>query len=158
MDDQRRLLLLLAEQVARLDADLGNLSAQAWFTAAIDSLAHALVDLSDGRSEATRASATPGTASTEHADPARDRASCAAARAELAAVRWALTDIRLRHDGARCELGEHTESSLDLLIAALGEAAAPTAHEVSGPPPSAHRNLRAAFRLLQPPAARLLNS
>ncbi|MGB3187668.1 MAG: hypothetical protein WBB15_17620, partial [Ornithinimicrobium sp.] len=92
------------------------------------------------------------------ADPARDRASCAAARAELAAVRLALTDIESHRDGARSDLGEHTESSLDLLIAALGECAAPAGSEVSGPPPSAHRKLHAAFRLLQPPATKLLSS
>lgn len=158
MDDQRR-LLLLAEQMARLDADLGNESAQVWFTTAINSLAHALIDLSDGRSHATRAGTAPrSTSPTGHGDHTRDRASCSAARAELATARLTLTRIQSAQDGAWSDLGERTTGSLDLLIAALGESAARAGHDACGPPPSTHRKLHAAFRLLQPPAATLLSS
>ncbi|CAN5368524.1 hypothetical protein BH23ACT6_BH23ACT6_18700 [soil metagenome] len=150
MDDQRR-LLLLAAQVATLDADLGSEAAQAWFTAAIDSLAHALVDLSDGRTQATTAVATPTPASPT-GNPERDRASCAAARAELAAVRLALAEIGAGQDRAGSDLVEHTEDCLQFLIAALSETATALGADPSGPSPSAHRNLRAAFRILQPPA------
>ncbi|MGB5953074.1 MAG: hypothetical protein WBG57_11265 [Ornithinimicrobium sp.] len=147
-----RALLLLAEQVAGVDADLGSETSQAWFTAAIDSLAHALVDLSDGRAQATTASAAP-TPTYPGEKPEYDRASCAAARAELTSVRRALSEALAGEERREQHLGEHIDNCLDLLISALGEIAAHDPHEANGRTATAHRSLRAAFRVVQPPAA-----
>ncbi len=76
-------LLVTAEQIADLDAELGDPRAQAWLELVVERLAHAVVDVATGAAGHPRPFAGPGIrAATQRSTPV-DRASCSAAAAQL---------------------------------------------------------------------------
>ncbi|HKJ12585.1 MAG TPA: hypothetical protein VJ976_09410 [Ornithinimicrobium sp.] len=150
-------LAALAEQVCSVYADVGPATAQAWVVAATDALAHALVDLSDGREHFTRDTpvrALPLLCPTP-AEPREgrvDRASCAAAAAHLRGVQHQLRPLLAAPGGIPAGARADTARALDLLAGALEELAAepPASARATAVRAGAMRAIRTAYRLLQP--------
>ncbi len=149
-------LLVIADRISTLDADIGAEAAQATFVATIDALTHSLVDLADGRTS-QRASvpiAAHGiVAAADDRVAEADRASCAAAAVELRRVRYRLPAV-LGH-GAELEPGLATNTLR--AAALLAEALQELADLSPGDPRSrtvratAHRAIASAHRLLLSP-------
>ncbi|MGB7449541.1 MAG: hypothetical protein WA892_10485, partial [Ornithinimicrobium sp.] len=92
--NRRAGLATLAARLSDVYPDIGPAAAQAWVVAAVDALVHALVDLADGRNHFTqhtevRALPLLERQHTRAPDPQVDRASCAAAAAEVRQVQHA---------------------------------------------------------------------
>lgn len=141
-------LLVLADEVGLVHAEVGDAVTHAWLAAAIEALAHALVDLSDGRSAAS-------TRTLPRALPPDDtglgRPSCAAAAATLRTVHTRVSDILTGPDGVPVGLAQDTMRALGVLADALQDlaTAADEAH-LQAVRPTAHRAVRRCHRLLQP--------
>ena len=160
--DRAEALATLAEDVSEVYADVGPATAQAWVVAAVDALAHALVDLADGRACFTRH--TPVRAlplleagSPDAADRHVDRASCAAAAGRLRRVEYATRRVLGGPGGVPRGAGADTLRALSLVAGALEDLAAEPATRAptSAVRASALRAVRTAYRLVQPerPAA-----
>lgn len=143
------LLLVLADDLATVHADVGEPRTHAWLAAAVDALCHALVDLADRR--ATAAVRTP----VPHLPGGGgevDRASCASAAATLRRVRAGTAAAVTGPDGIPAGLADDTVRALDQLADALQVlAGARDAAEVAAARPGLHRTLRRCHRRLQPP-------
>ncbi|MGB3257181.1 MAG: hypothetical protein WBG89_07650 [Ornithinimicrobium sp.] len=152
MKTRQQRLLLLAEQVGSIDADLGSATAQAWLVSAVDALAHAVVDLADGKQSATIEVPVLALDSSSHEDLEADRASCAAAASQARRAHVALTSALEAPDGIPQGLAADTIRSLSVLAGALQDLAthpSSSDHERSVRA-GAHRSLRTAYRLVQP--------
>ncbi|MGB3830029.1 MAG: hypothetical protein WA962_14770 [Ornithinimicrobium sp.] len=151
MNSQQR-LLLLADEVASIDADLGSTSAQAWLVAAIEALAHAVVDLADGKGAASVDVPVLALDTVVRDDDGADRASCAAAAAHLRRARVTLGDALAEPDGIPPGLAADTMSSFSVLAGALQDVATEPAgaQRQRSVRAGAHRSIRAAYRLVQP--------
>ncbi|MGC1208167.1 MAG: hypothetical protein WA880_09475 [Ornithinimicrobium sp.] len=152
MSVQQRRLLLLAEQVSMVDADLGSATAQAWLVSAIDALGHAIIDLADGKSAATIDVPVLAFDLSRHDEGEVDRASCAAGAADLRRAHVSLTCALTQPDGIPPGLASDTVRALSVLAGALQDLAAHpcTADHQRSVRAGAHRSIRAAYRLVQP--------
>ena len=126
MSVQQRRLLLLAEQVGTVDADLGSATAQAWLVSAVDALAHAVVDLADGKRAATIEVPVLALDPFAHDEVEADRASCAAAASDLRRIHVALAAALEAPDGVPLGLPADTVRSLSVLAGALQDLATNT--------------------------------
>lgn len=152
MSGQQRGLLLLADQISLIDAEVGSATAQAWLASTVDALAHAVVDLVDGKEAATVDVPVVALDLTGHGEGEPDRASCAAAAADLRRAHVTLTSALAQPDGIRSGLAADTVRSLSVLSGALQDLATHPAnveHQRSVRA-GAHRSIRAAYRLVQP--------
>ncbi len=152
MSAQRRQLLLLAERVGTVDADLGSATAQAWLVSAVDALAHAVVDLADGKSAATIEVPVLALDPAVHDEVEADRASCAAAASDLRQGHVALTTALEAPDGIPPGLATDTVRSMSVLASALQDLAAhpSSSDHQRSVRAGAHRSIRTAYRLVQP--------
>lgn len=142
-------LLVLADDLATVHADVGEARTHAWLAAAVDALCHALVDLADGRGSAGRRTPVP---QLPGGGGEVDRASCAAAAATMRRVRALTAAAVTGPDGIPGGLAEDTVRALDQLADALQVlAGASDAAQVSAARPGVHRTLRRCHRMLQPP-------
>ncbi len=142
-------LLVLADDLAEVHADVGEARTHAWLAAAVDALCHALVDLADGR-------VSPGVRTPVPHLPGGggdvDRASCAAAAATLRRVRTVTVGTVTAADGVPAGLAEDTVRALDQLADALRVLAGTSdAAQVAAARPGVHRTMRRCHRMLQPP-------
>ncbi|MGB3764711.1 MAG: hypothetical protein WA966_15985 [Ornithinimicrobium sp.] len=155
MSARQERLLLLAEEVGGIDADLGSAVAQAWLVSAVDALAHAIVDLADGKHAATIGVPVLALESSSHEELEADRASCAAAASDVRRAHVALTSALEAPDGIPPGLAADTTRSLSVLAGALQDLAtnpSSSEHERSVRA-GAHRSIRTAYRLVQPAGA-----
>lgn len=141
-------LLLLADEVSCVHAEVGDVATHNDMAAAIDALAHALVDLADGRahpSTHTVAPELPGGG--EQVQPA----SCAAAAATLRGVQLRAGRLLAGPDGIPPGLAGDTVEALGVLAGALQElAGAGGSTRLGAVRPTAHRAVRRCHRMLQP--------
>ena len=155
--NRRQGLATLADEVADVYADVGPATAQAWLVAVVDALAHALVDLADGREQLThhtpvRALPLLRNRSDGQQETHVDRASCAAAAASVRHIQASARPLLTRPGGIPPGVAADTARAIDLLGAALedlaGEPAdSPRANAVRA---GAMRAVRSAYRLVQP--------
>lgn len=152
-------LLLLAGEVAVINADLGSAHADAWLVAAIDAVAHALVDVADGAPSLTVSTPVRDVPLGAKSDSCADRASCAAAATQLRRARRALLSAAAYGSAQPTALTttsapgitENVEHALDMLATALQDIASePGVDHHQAVRAQAHRSVRAAYRLVQP--------
>ncbi len=154
-----RRLLLLADEVAGIDADLGSAQADAWLVAAVDALAHALVDVADGAPSLTVSTPVRALPAGHDRDAPADRASCAAAATQLRRARAIMVSAVISDpaiypdlDGApQATIAEDVGHALDMLASALQDVASePGVDRHQAVRAQAHRSVRSAYRLVQP--------
>ncbi len=161
MVSMRHRLLLLADEVAVIDADLGSAHADAWLVAAIDALAHALVDVADDAQTLTISTPVHAVVLGHDRDSLADRASCAAAATQLrrahatmrsaVAARTIVTSDTALTNTAVPSIADDVGRALDMLATALQDVASePGADRHQAVRAQAHRSVRAAHRLMQP--------
>lgn len=140
-------LLLLADEVAGVHAEVGAVVTHAYLAAAIDAVAHALVDVADGRS-------TPSTATVlQDLPPGGEEigsASCAAAAAALRRVQLRADHLLTGPDGIPPGLASDTVEALGVLADALQDLAAAGGERPQAARPTAYRAVRRCHRMLQP--------
>lgn len=146
--DPRR-LLLLADDLASVHAEVGEARTHAWLAAAVDAASHAVVDLADGRlSPSTATSVPPESGAHGHIG----RPSCSAAAASLRRVRSEVLRLTpcpphpsstLRTDLLQC-LADLADALQRLAVATPGSGTRSVL-------PGVHRTLRRCHRCLQPP-------
>jgi hypothetical protein len=142
-------LLVLADELATVHADVGGARTDAWLAAAVDALCHAFVDLADGRDSPSVQSPVPHLPG---GGGEVGRPSCAAAAATLRRVRAAAAEVVRGPDGIPPGLAQDTVCALDQLADALQAlAGAGDAAQVAAARPGVHRTLRRCHRMLQPP-------
>lgn len=161
----RTRLLRLADGVAGEDADLGDPLAQARLTVVVDALAHALVDLADGRTAPTQTVPWPPRedALRRPRDPRAseggdDPASCVALAARLRTVGVALDEVTGEAGGAQAPGGalpDRVRQAVAALASALqdhaaGIAAATSTADRAEADRTILRGLRTAYELLSP--------
>jgi len=154
--NRRAGLAALAEQASQVYADVGPAAAQAWMVAAVDALAHALVDLADDRADFTRHTQVHALRllGAPHGgdDDGVDRASCAAAATELRRLRHEAQELLVGPGACTTKAGQRATRAMDLLVGALDDlAAVPPGDARAGiTRAAAMRGIRSAYRLLQP--------
>lgn len=141
-------LLMLADEVASVHAEVGDAATHTYLAAAVDAVAHALVDLADGREH-------PSTPTTPVDLPGGGEqvgaASCAAAAATLGSVRLRARHLLTRPDGIPPGLAQDTVEALGVLAGALQDlAGAGSQKPLPAVQPAAHRAVRRCHRMLQP--------
>ncbi len=148
----RHRLLFLADEVAVIDADLGSAHADAWLVAAIDALAHALVDVADDAATVTISTPVQTVPPSHDRDSLADRASCAAAATQLRRAHVTMRSaLSARTNSAATTIADDVGHALDMLATALQDVACePGADRHQAVRAQAHRSIRAAHRLLQP--------
>lgn len=141
-------LLLLADEVAGVHAEVGAAATHAYLAAAIDAVAHALVDVADGRSEASTAT-TP-----RELPPGGEEvgaASCAGAGAALRSVQLRAGRLLSGPDGIPAGLASDTVQALGVLADALQDLSTASADgRLPAVRPTAYRAVRRCHRMLQP--------
>lgn len=147
-------LLHLADEVSTVDAHLGSQNAQAWLVAALDGIAHALVDVFDGKNTPTRAVPVVAINGAARGEDQADRASCAAAATQLRHSHRLVSSALVQPDGIPPGLASDVISAMALLASALQDIATepPGAHRQPAVRAGAHRSIRAAYRLTTPSA------
>lgn len=138
-------LLVLADEVASVHAEVGTSALHSYLAAAVDAVAHALVDLADGRehpSTPTVPEELPGGGEQVGA------ASCAAAAATLSSVQRRARRVLTGPDGIPPGLAEDTVEALGVLAGALQDLAGRGG--LRAVQPTAHRAVRRCHRMLQP--------
>lgn len=162
-------LLLLADDVAGIDADLGSSQADAWLAAAIDAVTHALIDVADDAPSPTITTPVLDFPGDHGTDSPADRASCAAAATALRRAHASMTSLVASHDQtclsatgtsdsgithtnmAGTGIADDVSTALEMLANALQDVASePGADRHQAVRAQAHRNVRAAYRLMQP--------
>lgn len=141
-------LVLLADRLQDVHADLGDPRAQVTFDALIDALSHCMIDLADGRhSPRVPTSATPAAGEILPLDPV----SCSAAATHLRGIRADLLRVGSPAlNGSR--LFGLSASILDGLIHDLQQFAEVDGHAQTSTRALFHRQLRAWLAKLQPAA------
>lgn len=144
----RSRLLVIAEEVSAVHAEIGDARAHGYLAATIDALAHALVDLGDGCSEPTRVTplrALPG--GSDLVVPSSAVAAAVTLRRARAEAGVALGGP----DGIPAGLAREVLSVLADLAATLQwVGTTPAAPDPTGHRARVHRDLRRAHRRLQP--------
>ncbi len=152
-------LLLLADEVAGINADLGSAQADAWLVAAIDAVTHALVDVADDAASLTISTPVHVVPAGNDSESPADRASCAAAATALRRAHATLLSAVASRDHAQPDatptsppgIEDEVGQALDMLANALQDVASePGAERHQAVRAQAHRSVRAAYRLVQP--------
>ena len=152
-------LLVLADEIAGINADLGSSHADAWLVAAVDGVAHALVDIADSAPSLTVSTPVSAVPSGHDNDSTADRASCAAAATQLRRAHTILVNTVICHHSSHPDLADAPQEriandvghALDMLATALQDVASePGIDRHQAVRAQAHRSVRAAYRLVQP--------
>lgn len=145
LSTRRSRLCLVAEEIGTLHAEVGDVRAHGYLAAALDALAHALVDLSDGLP-------APTTVTPVSSLPGRSAAvvpsSCAATAAALRRARADVGPALAGADGIPDGFAADVLDVLDDLAETLQWLAGTGADTVVAA--RLHRDLRRAHRRLQP--------
>lgn len=141
-------LLVLADEVSSVHAEVGDSATHTYLAAAVDAVAHALVDLADGREH-------PSTPTTPEDLPGGGEqvgaASCAAAATALRSVQLRARRLLTGPDGIPPGLAADTVEALGVLAGALQDlAGAGQPQQRQAVLPTAHRAVRRCHRILQP--------
>lgn len=147
----RNALLMLADEISVIHADLGSVPADAWLVAAIDALTHAVVDVADGAENLTVRTPVQSLPKGHNREDFADRASCAAAATQLRRAQATVRSLATGRTTATTGTIDDIVDALDMLATALQDVASePGSDRHQSVRAQAHRSIRGAHRLLQP--------